>query len=163
MCGAYLFLPDGNGRSIDCSHRKIKIIEGKLVSSVTVFCDFVIHEVKIFNCPGKCLSTWVPISVSFNWSIVEKKLIGRGLSSWPNSWVLYFANLSDSYDLTYLIFSNKIMCILRKTKSEIGKFNNRWCCAVNSGPLLYELRNSKITTKFLILLRGLVLTEYILK
>ncbi|KAK7571097.1 hypothetical protein V9T40_014701 [Parthenolecanium corni] len=52
MCGAYLFLPDGHGRPIECAQPRIKIIEGKLVSSVTVFCDFVIHQVKIYNCLG---------------------------------------------------------------------------------------------------------------
>lgn len=52
MCGAYLFLPDGESRNIECASPLVKIIEGNLISNVIVYCDFVIHTVNIYNVPG---------------------------------------------------------------------------------------------------------------
>lgn len=52
MCGAYLFLPEGRSRDINCEKPLVKIIEGKLISSVIVYCDFVVHAVNVYNCSG---------------------------------------------------------------------------------------------------------------
>ncbi len=52
MCGAYLFLPDGRSRPLNCLKPLVKIIEGKLVSTVIVYCDFVIHAVHVYNTRG---------------------------------------------------------------------------------------------------------------
>ncbi|XP_065216623.1 alpha-mannosidase 2-like isoform X1 [Planococcus citri] len=52
MCGAYLFIPDGDARTVDCADPMVKIIEGKLISSVITYCDYVVHAVNIFNAVG---------------------------------------------------------------------------------------------------------------
>lgn len=50
--GAYLFLPDGDAVPISIENTIVNVIEGPILSSVTVQLPFVRHTVTLYNSPG---------------------------------------------------------------------------------------------------------------
>ncbi|CAJ1099312.1 alpha-mannosidase 2x-like [Octopus vulgaris] len=50
--GAYLFLPDGEGREVTIVDPFIRVIQGTVVSEVSVFVENVEHVVRLYNSPG---------------------------------------------------------------------------------------------------------------
>jgi alpha-mannosidase II len=51
--GAYLFLPDGDAVPIQIENTIVNVIEGPIVSSVTVQLPYIRHIVTLYSSPGK--------------------------------------------------------------------------------------------------------------
>lgn len=50
--GAYLFIPDGEGKPMEIEHRIVNVVEGPILSFVMVQLPYVLHIVRLYNSPG---------------------------------------------------------------------------------------------------------------
>lgn len=50
--GAYLFIPNGHGKTIHHHLPLILVLEGPVVSRVVVWLFYVVHSVILYNSPG---------------------------------------------------------------------------------------------------------------
>ena len=50
--GAYLFMPDGEGKTIHHDSPLILVFEGPVMSQVVVWLPHVLHSVVLYNSPG---------------------------------------------------------------------------------------------------------------
>jgi hypothetical protein len=50
--GAYLFLPDGPGRTSAIARSEVRVVEGRLRACVEVRLGWNVHRVTLFNAPG---------------------------------------------------------------------------------------------------------------
>lgn len=60
--GAYLFLPDGDATAVKIENTIVNVIEGPILSSVTVQLPYVLHKAVLYNTPGN----WF-IFYEFDW------------------------------------------------------------------------------------------------
>lgn len=51
--GAYLFIPDGEAVELKIENTIVNVVEGPVMSFVTVQLPFVLHKAILYNTPGK--------------------------------------------------------------------------------------------------------------
>lgn len=51
--GAYLFLPDGEAFELKIENTIVNVVEGPVMSSLTVQLPYVLHKATLYNSPGK--------------------------------------------------------------------------------------------------------------
>lgn len=102
--GAYLFLPDGDATSLQIENTIVKVIEGPILSSVTVQLPHVLHTVTLFNTTGAD-SLGLEIQNLVNIDKTSNFEIAMRLSTNINSSDEYFTDLNGYQMLRRVRFS----------------------------------------------------------